>query len=159
MSQHFLLLLFSCWVVSDSLWPLGLQHARLPCPSLSPRFCSELMSIELVMPSNHLIICCPFLLLPSIFSSIRVFSNESILCIRWPKIWSFSISASNEYSRLISFRIDWFDVLAVQGNLWSLLQQHSLKISILWRSAFFIFFSFIFISWISHICTRPLEKP
>ena len=88
---------------------------------------------ELVMPSNHLILCHPLLLLPSIFPSIRVFSNELVLCIRWPKYWSFSfsISPSNEYSELISFRIDWFDVLAVQGTLKSLLQHHSSKASIL----------------------------
>ena len=97
------------------------------------------MSIELVMPSNHLILCCPLLLLPSIFPSIRVFSNESVLCIRWPEYWSFSfsISPSNEYSGLISFRIDCFDLLAVQGTLKSLLQHHCSKASILWRSAFF----------------------
>ena len=98
----------------------------------------KLMSIELVMPSNHLILCHP-LLLPSIFPSIRVFSNESVLHIRWPKYWSvsFSISPSNEYSELISFKMDWLD-LAVQGTLKSLLQHHSSKASILWRSAFFI---------------------
>ena len=92
------------------------------------------------MPSNHLILCRPLLLLPSIFSSIRVFSNESVLCIRWRKYWSFSfsISPSNEYSGLISFRIDWFDLLAVQGTLKSLFQHHSSKASILQRSAFFI---------------------
>ena len=98
------------------------------------------MSLKLVMPSNHLALCLPLLLLPSIFPSIRVFSNESALCIRWPKYWSFSfnISPSNEYSRLISFRIDWFDLLAVQGTLKSLFQHHSLKASVLWCSAFFI---------------------
>ena len=98
------------------------------------------MSIELVMPSNHLILCHPFLLLPSIFPSIRVFSNESVLHIRWPKYWSFSfsISPSNEYSGLISFRMDWLDLLAVQGTLKSLLQHYSSKASILQCSAFFI---------------------
>ena len=97
------------------------------------------MSIESVMPSNHLILCRPRLLLPSIFPSIRVFSNESALRIRWPKYWSFSfsISPSNEYSGLISFRMDWLDLLAVQGTLKSLLQNHSSKASILQRSAFF----------------------
>ena len=100
----------------------------------------KLMSITLVMPSNHLILCCLLLLPPSIFPSVRVFSNEPVLRIRWPKNWSFSFStnASNEYSRLISFRIDWFDLLAVQGTLKSLLQHHSSKVSILLRSAFFI---------------------
>ena len=96
------------------------------------------MSIQSVMPSNHLILCHPLLLLPSIFLSIRVLSNESALCIRWPKYWSFSISPSNEYSGMISFRIDWFDFLAVQGTLKSLLQQNNSKASILWCSAFYI---------------------
>ena len=100
----------------------------------------KLMSIESVMPSNHLILCPPFLLPPSIFPSIRGFSNESVLHIGWPKYWSFSfsISPSNEYSGLISFRMDWLDLLAVQGTLKSLLQHHSSKASILWCSAFFI---------------------
>ena len=97
------------------------------------------MSIELVMPSNHLILCHPLLLLPSIFLSIRVFSNESAVCIRWPKYrsFSFNISPSSEHPGLISFRMDWFDLLAVQGTLKGLLQHHSSKASILWRSAFF----------------------
>ena len=100
----------------------------------------KLMSIESMMPSNHLILCSPLLLLPSVFPSIRVFSNESVLHISWPKYWSFSfsISPSNEYSGLISFRMGWLDLLAVQGTLKSILQHHSLKVSILWRSAFFI---------------------
>ena len=99
----------------------------------------KLMSIESVMPSNHLILCRPLLLLPSIVPSIRVFSNELALCIRWPKYWSFSynISPSNEYSGLIFFRMDWFD-LCIQGTLKSLLEHHSSKASILWCSAFFI---------------------
>ena len=102
-------------------------------PITNSRSLLKLMSIELVMPSNYLILCCPLLLLPSIFPSIRVFSNESVLCIRWPKYWSFSfsISPSSEYSGLISFRIDLFDLLAVQGTLKSLLQHHSSKASIL----------------------------
>ena len=100
----------------------------------------KLMSIELVMPSNHLILCCPLLLLSSIFPSIRVLSSESVLRIRWSKYWSFSfsISPSNEYSGLISFRMDWLDLLAVQGTLKSLIQHHSSEASILWHSAFFI---------------------
>ena len=100
----------------------------------------KLTSIESVMPSNRLILCRPLLLLPSIFPSIRVFSDESVLCIRWPKYWSFSfsISPSNEHSGRISFRMDWLDLLAVQGTLKSLLQHHSSKASILWHSAFFI---------------------
>ena len=100
----------------------------------------KLMSIEWVMPSNHLIICHPLVLLPSIFPSIRVFSNESTLCVRWPKYWSFSfsISPSNEHPGLISFRMDWLDLLAVQGTLKSLLQHHSSKASTLRHSAFFI---------------------
>ena len=98
----------------------------------------KLMSIESVIPSNHLILCHPLLLLPSIFPSIRVFSNESVLCIRWPKYWSFSFSIrlSNENSGLMSFRMGWLDLLAVQGTLKSLLQHHTLKASILWYSAF-----------------------
>ena len=106
----------------------------------SSRSLLKLMSIESMMPSNHLILHHPLLLLPSIFPSIRVFSNESALHIRWPKYWSFSlsISPSNEYSGLISFRMNWLDLLAVQGTLNSLLQHHSSKISILWHSAFFM---------------------
>ena len=112
---------------------------RLPCTSPTPAACSN-SSIESVMLSNHLIFCHPHLLLPSIFHRIRVFSNESTLCIRWPNYWSFtfSISPSSEYSGLISFRIDWLDLLAVQGTLKSLLQHHTSKASILQRSAFFI---------------------
>ena len=100
----------------------------------------EVMSIASVMPSNHLILCHPLFLLPLIFPSIRIFSSESVLHIRWPKYWSFSfsISPSSEYSGLISFRIDWFDFLIVQGTLRSLLKHHSSKASILWSSAFFI---------------------
>ena len=100
----------------------------------------KLMSIASVMPSNHLIFCRPLVLLPSIFPSIRVFPSESVLHIRWPKYWSFSfsISPSNEHPGLISFRMDWFDLLAIQGTLKSLLQHHSSKASILWLSAFFI---------------------
>ena len=100
----------------------------------------KLMSIELVMPSNHLILCRPLLLPPSVFPSIKVFSNESVLRIRWPKYWSFgfNINPSNDYSGLISFRMDWLDLLAVQGTLKSLLQHHCSKASILWCSAFFI---------------------
>ena len=106
----------------------------------SSRSLPKLMSIELVMPSNHLILCRPLLLLPSVFPSIRVFSNESVLRNRWPKYWSFSfsINPSNEYSGLISFKMDWFDFLAILGILKSLLQHHSSKTTILWCSAFFI---------------------
>ena len=131
----------SCSVIFDSLQPHGRQHARLPCPSPTARAYSlKDMSIESVMPSNHLILCHPLLLPPSIFPRIRVFSDESVLPIRWPKYWnfSFSTSPSNEYSGLISFRMDWLDILAVQGTLKSLLQHHSSKASILWLSAFFI---------------------
>jgi len=100
----------------------------------------KLMSIELMMPSNHLILCCPLCLLPSLFPSIRVFFNQSALCTRWPKYWSFSfnISPSSEYSGLISFRIDWFDLLAVQGTLKQFLQHHSSKASVLQHSAFMV---------------------
>ena len=130
---------FSCSIMSDSLQPHGLQHARLPCPSPTPRACSN-SSIESVMPFNHLILCHPLLLLPLIFLSIRVFSDESVLHIRQPKYWSFSfnINPSNEYSGLISFRIDWFDLLTVQRTLKSPLQYHNSKASILQCSAFFI---------------------
>ena len=101
----------------------------------------KLMSTESVMPSNHLILCCPLRLLPSTFHSIKIFSNESVLCIRWPKFWSFtfSISPSNEYSGLISFRIDWLDLLAVQGTLKSPLQPHNSKASVFWHSVFFTY--------------------
>ena len=129
---------FSRSVVSDSLRPPGLQHARLPCPSPTPGAYSNSTSIESVMPSNHLILCRPFLFLPSILPSIRVFSNDSVLRIRWPKYWSFNISPSNEYSGLISFTMDWLDLFAVQGTLKSLLQHHSSKASILQCSAFFM---------------------
>ena len=134
-----------CWISSvQSLnhvrlllipWTAALQASSSITIS---RSLLKLMSIELVMPSNHLILCCPLLLLPSIFPSIRVFSNESVLYIRWPKYWSFSfsISCSNEYSGLISFRMDWLDLVAVQGTLKSLLQHHSSKASVLWCSFF-----------------------
>ena len=111
-----------------------MQHASLPCPSptlgVYPNSCPS-------SPSSHLILCYPLLLPPEIFPSIRVFSKESVFHISWPKYWSFSISPSNEYSGLISFRIDWLDLLAVQGTLKSLLQHPSSKASILWRSTFF----------------------
>ena len=126
--------------MSNSLQPHGLQHSRLPCPSLTPGVYPN------SCPSSqwcHLTIsfCCPLLLPPSIFPSIRVVSNESVLCIRWPKYWNFSfiISPFNEHSRLGSFRMDWLDLLAVQGTVKSLLQHHSSKASILQRSAFFLF--------------------
>ena len=118
----------------NSLQPQGQQYTRLPWSLL------KLLSIELVMPFNHLIFCHPLFLLPSIFPSIRVFSNELALCIRWPKYWSFSfsMSTSSEQTGLISFRMDWLDLLAVQGTLKSLLQHHNSKASILWGEAFFI---------------------
>ena len=118
-------------------WTAALQASLSMTNSRSP---PKPMSIESVMPPNHLILCHPLLLLPSIVPSIRLFSNDSALCIRWPKYWSssFSISPSSEYLGLISFRMDWLDLLAVQGTLKSLLQHHSSKASILWRSAFFI---------------------
>ena len=138
--------------MSDSLRPYGLQHAKASLSITNSRSLLKLTSIQLVMPSNHLILCRPLLILPSIFPSIRVFSSESVLRIRWPKYWSFSFSIrrpkywsfsfsirpSNEYSGLISFRIDWFDLVAVQGTLKSLLQHHSSKTSVLWHSAFFM---------------------
>ena len=125
--------------MSDSLRPHQSQHARPPCPSPTPAVHS-LMTIESVMPSSHLILCRPLLLLPPIPPSIRVFSNESTLRMRWPKYWSFSfnISPSIEHPGLISFRVDWLDLLAVQGTLKSLLQHRSSKASVLQRSAFFM---------------------
>ena len=135
--------------MSDSLRPHESQHTRPPSPSPTPGVHSDSTSIESVMPSSHLILYRPLLLLPPIPPSIRVFSNESTLCMRWPKYWSFSfsISLSSEYSGMISFRIDWLDLLAVQRTLKSLRQHHSSKASILQRSAFFI------------VHTRLLEKP
>ena len=134
------LLLFSRSVTSNSLRPHGLQHTQLPCPSPAPGTCSNSCPVSQWCHPTHLILCFPLLLLPSIFPSIRFFSNNLALCIRWPKYWSFSfsISPSNEYSVLISFRIDLFDLSAVQGTLQSLLQHHSLKASVLRHSAFFI---------------------
>ena len=113
----------------------GLQHARLPCLITNSQSLLKFISIESVMPSKHLNLCRLLLLPPSIFPSIKVFFNELVLCIRWPKYWSFSfsISPSNEHSGLISFRMDWVDLLAVQGALKSLLQHHSSKASILWH--------------------------
>ena len=131
---------FSRPVVSNSLWPHGLQHTRLPPPSPTPGVYPNSCPLSRWCQLNHLIFCRHLLLKPSIFASIKVFSNESVLRIRWPTGWSFSfsISPSNEYLGLISFRIDWFDIPAVQGTLRSLLQHHSSKASILWCSAFFI---------------------
>ena len=126
--------------MSDSLRPHGLQYSRLLCSPLSPGVCSDSCPLSQWCLSNLLILCCSFLFLPEIFPSIRVFSNESALHFRWPKFWdfSFSISPSNEYSGLISFRMDRFDLPVGQGTLKSLLQHHSVKTSILWRSAFFM---------------------
>ena len=128
---------FSSVQMSNSLQPHGLPCARLPCLSPTPL---THMPFESVMPSNHLTLCRPLLILLSVIPSIRVFSNESVLHIRWPKYWNFSFSTSpyNEYSGLISFRMDWLDLLAVQGTLKSLLQHRSSKASILQCSAFFI---------------------
>ena len=131
---------FTCSVMSNSLRAHEPQHARPSCPSPTPRVYSNSCPSSQWCRSNHLIFCHPLLLPPSIFPSIRVFSNELFLPIRWPKYWSFSfnISPSNEYSGLISFRMDWLDLPAVQGALKSLLQHHSSKASILLLSAFFI---------------------
>ena len=139
MSQLFPSVQFSRLVVSDSATLRTAVHQASLSITISQSLL-KLMSIESVMPSNHLILCRPLLLLPSIFPSIRVFSNESILCIRWPKYWSFSfsVSPSNECSGLISLRIDWFDLLSVQETLKSLLQHHSLKAPILQHPAFFM---------------------
>ena len=123
----------------DSLHPHGLQYARLPCPSPTPRAYSNSLSTKSVMPSNHLILCSPLLLLPSICLGIKVFSNESVFHIRCPKYWSFSfsISPSNEHLELISIMIGWLDLLVVHGTLKSLLRHRSSKVSILRCSAFF----------------------
>ena len=134
---------FSHSVLSDSLRPHGLQHARLQSTSMSvtnSQSLLKLMTIELVMPSSHIILCRPLLLVPSIFSSMRVFSYESVLSIRWPKYYSirFSISPSKEHPGQISFRMDWLYLPVVQGTFKSLLQHHSSKASILRCSAFFI---------------------
>ena len=143
---------FSHSVMFNYLRHYGLQHARPPCHVTSSQSLLKLMSIESVMSSNHLILCCPLPLLPSIFSSIKIFSSESVLCIRWPKYWSFSISPSNEHSVLISFRIDWFYILAVLGTLKSLLRHHNSKVSILRRSAFFMI---VFPITPKHLCCLP----
>ena len=126
--------------MSDSLWPHRLQHNRPSCPSSTPAVYSNTCALSRWYHPTNLILCRPLLLPPSIFPSISVFSNESALRIRWPKYWSFSfsISPSNEYSGLTSFRMDWLDLLDVQGTLKSLLQHHSSNASILWCSAFFI---------------------
>ena len=144
---------FSRLVVSDSLRPQESQHARHPCPSPTPGIHSDSTSIESVMPSSHLILCHPLLLLSPIPPSIRVFSNESALHMRWPKCWSFSFSIipSKVIPGLISFRMDWLDLLAVQGTLKSLFQHHSSKPSILLHWAFFTVNS--------HINTWLLDKP
>ena len=130
---------FSHSVVSDSLRPHELHVHQASLSITISQSSLKLTSMESVMPSSRLILCCPFLLLPAIPSSIRVFSNESTLCMRWPKYWSFSFSIvpSKEHPGLIPFRMDWLDLLAVQGTLKSLHQHHSSKESILWRSAFF----------------------
>ena len=141
MSAHdIILLLLSRSVVFDSFVTPCTAACQTSLSFTISRSWLKLISVESLMPSSHLILCHPLLLLTSIFSSIRVFFNESALHIRWPRYWtfSFSISTSNEYSGLISFRIDWFDILAVQGTLKSLLQHHSSKASIFWHSAFFI---------------------
>ena len=139
-------------VMSDSLRPRGLQHSRLPCPSPTPGVL-KLMFIESVVPSNHLILCYPLLLLPSIFPSIRVFSNELVLSNSCPKYWSFSfsISPSNEYSGLIFFRMDWLDLLAVQGTLKSLLRHLNSKVSTLWHSVVFMI-QLSHLYWKNHSC-------
>ena len=130
--KELLLLLLSCIQLFAIPWTVAHQGP------LSSQSLLKFMPTESVMPSNYPILCRPFLLLPSIFPSIRVFSNESTLCIRWPKYWNISISPSKEYSGLISFRIDWFDLLAVQGTLKNLLHRYSLKVSVLQHSAFFM---------------------
>ena len=149
--------------MSDSLLPHESQHARPPCPSPVPGVHSDSLSIESVMPSSHLIPCRPLLLLPPIPPRIRVFSNESMLHMRWPKYWSFSFSIipSKEIPGLISFRMDWLDLLEVQGTLKSLFQHHSSKASILRCSAFFITTLPVAYSYFSHpfLSIFPVRKP
>ena len=137
---HISLVQFSRSVVSNFLRPHGLQHGQASLSITNSQSLLRLMSIESVMPSKHLILSCPHLFLPSIFPRMRVFSNESVLCIRWPEYWSFSFSIRpfSENSGLISFRMDWWDLLTVQGTGKNLLQHHSSKASILWHSVFFI---------------------
>ena len=137
--------------MSDSLRPHGLQHGKLPCLSPTPGACSNSCPFELVMPSNHLLLCRPLLLLPSILPSIRVFSNESVYQVSKGLEFQISVSIFNEYSGLIFFRMGWLDLLVVQGTLKSLLQHHSSKASILRCSAFLMANS--------HIHTLVLEKP
>ena len=139
-NPNHVVLQFSRSVVSDSLRPNALQHSKLPCPSPTPRAYSNSCPSSWWLPSNHLILSCPLLFLHSVFLSIKVFYNDSVLHILWPKCWSFSfsISPSNEYSGLIFFRIDWFVLLAVQGTLKNLLQHHGSKASVLQCSAFFM---------------------
>ena len=133
---------YYCWSITSQVNYCDCMDCSTPGFQSITNSCTllKLMSTESMMPSNHLILCCPLLLLPSISPSIRVFSNESVLCIRWPEYgsFSFSISPSSEYSGLISFRIEWFNFLAVQGTLKSLLQHHSSKASVLWCSTFFM---------------------
>ena len=137
-------LLFSCYILFDSLWPYGLQHTTLSRPSLSHGVLLKLSPIKSMMPSDHLLLCHILLLLPSIFSSIRDFSNKLAVCIRWPKYWSFSINPSKKHSRLISFRTEWFDLFAVQGTLKSLLQHHNfLKFIFLLKDNCFTEFYFL----------------
>ena len=155
---EWLLLFFSCSVVSSSLQLHGLHHARLPCPSPSPRVCSNSSPLSWWCHPTHLILCNPLLLPPSIFPSIRVFSNESALLIRWPKYWNFSFSIQAvlpmKISGLISFRVDFFFYLfAIQGTLKSLLQHHSLKASILCVPEWYICYI-----WWAYINTSLLSK-
>ena len=156
MSQLFALVQVSSVQLLSHVRPHGSAARQASLSITNSQSLLKLMSIQSVMPPNQLMLCQTLLLLPSIFSSIRVFSNESVLCIRWPVYWSFSfsISPSNEYSGLISFRMDWVDLLAVQGTLKSLLQHHSSKASILQRSAFFIVLTLISIHdhWKKHSC-------
>ena len=141
-----------CFVRLLCLTPCDLMDCSTPDFSsfTISRSLLKLTSVELVIPSSHLILCHTLFLLPSVFPSIKVFSSEWAVCVKWPKYWSFSfsISPSNEYSELISFRMDWLDLLAVQGTLKALLQHHSSKASVLWQSAFFMI-----------QLSRPLEKP
>ena len=151
-------LLFSRSVVSESLQPHGLQHTRLPCPSPSPRVCSNSCPLSWSCHPTISFSVTPFSSCLQSFPALGSFPMKSVLRIRWPKYWSFSISPSNEYSGLISFRIDWFDLLAVQGTLKNLLQHHSLKASILWRSAIFPVVGLVYPLCESHKASRERDE-
>ena len=153
--KKYLVVVFQLLSCSDSLGPFWTARLQASLSFTNSQIQIRLMSIELMMPSNHLILCCPLLLLLSIFPSIRIFSNELALCIWWLQCQSLSISPSNEYSGMTFFRVDWFDLLAVQGTLKSLLQHHSLKASILQHSAFLLLLLLLSLFSRVRLCATP----